>query len=541
MLSPETLSSSRPSCRTRSRQPRAAQAAWLLLLLAACGAASGARTDFSNEANDAAAGGSRNDEPETATAAPSEGSSVPALANAGPDLEVLRGSSVVLDGRRTLHPNGAQFSARWTQISGKKTVNLSNAARLQTSFTAPAEADVLTFRLITTVATTSFQDDVTVHVVESASRVAPAIVTTGDSVLNAGASTSLSAFLISGELSGDIQWQQRFGSPQALEQSGVAGRNLLVQAPASGVRVFAATAVFDGLSSAPDYAVVSSTTTSADDGAAAPSTTEAEGALPTELDELTVSPGAQVVLTTPTQLKASVWTQLAGDPVVLTAGEASWEFTAPSIPQVLWFSFTRDGTSLRTTPLVQAVIVSDDFSGQAEANAGQDLLVHPGRSISLDGTASVVPGNAAPRWTQSIGPLIELSSAQTTTPSFIAPAAPAQLVFLLDLVNTMPGSFTTTPPDSVVVTVRPLSENAAPTGTLQATAAGAQSFTVAAAVRDPDFDPFVCDNWRVSSGSATLAQTEGLQNSVTLTSPQATIAVTCSDQAASAELTLSLP
>jgi hypothetical protein len=64
-------------------------------------------------------------------------SNQPAVADAGPDSTVRQGSVVVLDGTRSMDPDGKLIAYEWQQVSGIP-VALSGAATAYASFTAPA-------------------------------------------------------------------------------------------------------------------------------------------------------------------------------------------------------------------------------------------------------------------------------------------------------------------------------------------------------------------------------------------------------------------
>ena len=85
------------------------------------------------------------------------------------------------------------------------------------------------------------------------------------------------------------------------------------------------------------------------------------------------------------------------------------------------------------------------------ANAGPDQTVASGAAVNLDGTASTDPDGDALTyaWTQSGGPSVTLSGANTATPSFTAPTGPASVTFQLEVCDTHAACDT----DSVAITV----------------------------------------------------------------------------------------
>jgi len=459
------------------------------------------------------------------TLAASELLSIPALANAGPDQEVIRGAVVTLDGRRSFQPEGKAFTLRWSQTSGSPVVTLSNAAKAVTTFIAPPKATDLGFTLIaTSQAGRTIEDDVVVHVVDVATRIAPTLLTNGDRIVPPLAEATLSAFLVGGELDSDVLWTQVFGALTKFQSSGPFGKNLVANAPESGYAIFSVQGSSKGMNSAPDFAVV------------APQATGEQALLadPTELPQLQVAPGAQVELLGTDQSAASLWTQLIGDPVRFR-DQLGWVFTAPSTPQLLWFSYVKDGTALRTSPLVLVVSVLDPSLDDLVCNAGPDQGAHFGVTVTLDATASTALDTTKYEWTQTYGSRVTLDDASAIRPKFTAPAQAGDLVFVLRLKGTLGFS----PADSIVVTVRDASENEPPRGTITAKTFGSASYDLHADFRDRDNDPFTC-TW---SGAAAFDTRAGQDVRVTLMDATATLfSVTCCDNApdscATAERTL---
>lgn len=442
------------------------------------------------------------------------------LANAGPDQAVIRGSLVKLDGRRSFHPLGLDYDLRWSQVSGESAVTLSNADREVTSFVAPAITDTLTFRLVANgTLGGETADEVTIKVVEQDPYSAPTLITSGDISVVPFRQVLLRAFLIDGaSLDGSVTWR-RIGGPFSGTIGNNFGRDLTVVAPESGYLFYSVDGASQGLTSAPAFVVV------AVDANATEVDVSPTANGPSALARDTWAPGEIVTLVAPRQSKASVWTQLTGEPVTfIEKASSGWRFLAPSTPQALMFSFVEDGTALRKVPLLLTVSVEDPSLDGVVPDAGADQIAHPGTTVSLDARASVVGSSTTYHWQQSAGLPVTLANEDAATTTFTAPMQTTDLVFLL----TLGGLNGVTRPDSIVVKVRPTSENTAPTGQLTKAQTGGQTFTVTAAIHDPENDPVTC-NWSTTSGTASALPTTGMTTTVTVNSASATVQAHCCD------------
>ncbi len=124
------------------------------------------------------------------------------------------------------------------------------------------------------------------------------------------------------------------------------------------------------------------------------------------------------------------WTQLAGDPVTLVGADtAIATFIAPGTPQFLVFQCAvTDDLGFGDSDVIVGTVFAND---PPVADAGNDQIVSPGASVTLDGTRSTDPDGevAAFAWEVALcvtidGPCeLELDDPASATPSFTAPGA----------------------------------------------------------------------------------------------------------------------
>jgi hypothetical protein len=158
--------------------------------------------------------------------------------------------------------------------------------------------------------------------------------------------------------------------------------------------------------------------------------------------------------------------------------------------------------SLRSAPELFTVDVADPALAALSASAGPDRLSHPGSTVVLDGQLSVA-GNAAPQWTQPLGPQVTLNDANSLTPSFLAPSESSELSFALRLMLADANQQATyTAPSTVVVRVRPVTLNDPPTIALAQAAIDTTHETLTATVTDPEGDAIASTHWAIDATSA---------------------------------------
>lgn len=201
------------------------------------------------------------------------------------------------------------------------------------------------------------------------------------------------------------------------------------------------------------------------------------------------------------------WTQISGTPVTFVTG--------PNVANPIFNVPTRTGV---VQPLVFQLIANDGFGNSAPdqvtltisanatptVNAGTDITAPGGSAVSLTGTASDFENDPLTyQWTQTGGPAVTLSGANTLTPSFTAPPRqPANQILTFSL--TANDGNTTSAPDTVQVTIP---ANVAPVANAgaDATVVGGSRVTLAGAVTDGDNDPVSFIWTQVAGPSVALA------------------------------------
>lgn len=149
------------------------------------------------------------------------------------------------------------------------------------------------------------------------------------------------------------------------------------------------------------------------------------------------------------------WTQTAGPHVTLnTPTSATPNFTAPQVAQntVLTFQLVVNDGTLNSAP--STVNVTVRHVNLPMAHAGIDLNATTATTVTLDGSQSTDPTGQPLtfNWTQTVGPLVTLSNAQSPKPSFPIPVVTADIVLTFQLV--VSNGTNTSAPATVTVTIR---------------------------------------------------------------------------------------
>ena len=380
------------------------------------------------------------------------------VASAGPSQTVTAGDTVTLDGRGSFDPDGAIAAYRWRRVAGTA-VRLSNSAIARPTFTAPASAETMRFRLTVQDddGATSFSE-VTINVVDApndppVADAGPAqTVQTGTEVTLDGSGSADADGRISAYL-----WEQVGGPDIVL--GGAATASPSFTPTVAGAHVFSLTVTDD------DGATNLDTVTITVTAAAPPNDPPVADAGPAQ----TVQTGAEVTLDGSGSADADGtiamyrWRQISGTQVVLSnVAGASPTFTAPSQNDSLGFALTvtdDDGAS-DTATVVITVAAAGETVEPPVADAGKGQTVRSGARVRLDGTASSGGGGylASFAWRGIGGLAVPLERADTATPSFVAPDVTGRVDFVL----TVTDEAGLTSVDSVSVQVNAAADNAPP-------------------------------------------------------------------------------
>ncbi len=450
------------------------------------------------------------------------------VANAGPDQTVDERSNVTLEGAGSSDPDtGTTLTYAWTQTAGTP-VTLSGANTASPTFTAPeVTADTtLTFSLTVSDGTLSATDTVSITV-RNVNRT-PVANAGPDQTVDERSSVTLEGAGSSDPDTGTTltyAWSQTAGTPVTLSGANTASPTFTApEVTANTVLTFSLT-VSDGTLSATD--TVSITVRNVN------RTPVANAGADQMVDE-----GASVTLagsgTDPDGDTLSYsWTQTAGTPVTLSgANTASPTFTAPQVTAdtVLTFSLTVSDGTLSATDTVSITV--RNMNRAPTANAGADQTVDEGSAVALSGSGTDPDGDTLSyAWTQTAGPGVALSGANTATPGFTAPNVTADTVLTFTL-TVSDGTLSAT--DTVSITVSNVAQNRAPVanaGPDQTVDEGA-TVTLEGSGTDPDGNTVTYAWSQVSGPSVTL--TGGTTANPTFTAPNV-----AADSALTFQLTVS--
>ncbi len=342
------------------------------------------------------------------------------VANAGADILIGEGVVVKRIGTATdTDTPQNQLSYSWTQISGPAVV-LTGANTATVGFTAPDGPATLVLSLrVSDGNSTSVADSLKVSVLNKA----PVVNAGVDRMIASGANVSLAGTAT--DVPGDplvLQWTQTSGPAVTLIGPGTTTPAFTAPAGPADL-AFTLRATDDSNAVATDSVVIRVSSP-----ASVLPTPNAGLDIPAGEGTLVKLKGTATDPDTPVAALTYRWVQTSGPVVVLTTPtSAQPTFTAPGGPASLTFDLYASDTAGESLPDSVKVSV---LNKAPVVNAGVDRMVASGAGVSLAGTATDVPGDVLGlSWTQTSGPHVTLSGADTAAPSFTAPAGPVDLAF----------------------------------------------------------------------------------------------------------------
>ncbi len=358
------------------------------------------------------------------------------VANAGPDQTVDEGAAVTLSAAASTDDELGTVTYAWVQTSGPS-VTINGAATVTASFTAPAVGFDTVNTIIATLTVTDAEgltSTDTVVVSLNNVNVAPTANAGGDQTVTEGVLVSLTStastdpdLAVDDELT--FAWAQTSGPAVSLTGAGTETPTFQSPNVAAGGEsaTFTLTVTDRGLLASTDTVVVSIT-----DSNTAP---VANAGSDQTLDE-----GAAVALSAAASTDdvlatlAYSWVQTSGPSVGLTGADTvTPSFTAPTVGfdgvnAIVMTLTVTDEEGLTSTDTV--VVNVNNVNVAPTANAGSDQTVSEEVLVSLTGSASadsdlVVDDVLSFAWTQTAGPAVSLTGANSDTPTFQSPNAAA--------------------------------------------------------------------------------------------------------------------
>jgi MYXO-CTERM domain-containing protein len=437
----------------------------------------------------------------------------PPVANAGPDQMVDERSAVTLDGRGSSDPDGNPLAYTWSQTAGPA-VALKGANTSQPTFTAPevTASTTLTFQLTVSDGTLSATDTVSISVREV--NRAPVAHAGNDQTVDERGNVTLD-----GRGSADpdgaaltYAWTQTGGASVALSGGTTAQPSFIApEVTASTALTFQLT-VSDGTLSASDTVVINVRNVNrAPMANAGPDNTVDERGNVTLEGAASSDPDGDALTYT--------WNQTGGPSVTLSgANTASPTFGAPEVTAttVLTFRLTVSDSTLSATDTVSITV--RNVNRAPVVDAGADQTVNERTSVTLDGRGSFDPDSGTTltyAWSQTGGPPVTLSGANTAQPTFTALEVTAATTLTFQL-TVSDGTLSAS--DTVVISVR--NANRAPTANAgnDQTVDERSTVTLNGGGADPDGDTLTY-TWTQLSGPA-VTLTGGNTAQPTFTAPE---------------------
>ena len=369
-------------------------------------------------------------------------------ADAGLPQIVAERDVVTLHGSGSSDAEGQTQSYTWTQTSGP-TVLLSNANAMNPTFTAPEGLvnTQLEFRLTASDGTTASIDTVTITV--AASDDAPAAdagsaqtVSEGDLVALDGTGSSDSE----GQ-SLTYNWIQVNGPTVRLDDPTAATPTFTAPEGLSNTDIEFELTVNDGTNVSSSTVIVTvNANNDAPTAEAGPNQVQQEGSVVTLNGSASSDPEGQGLTYS--------WRQVSGPTVQLSdANQSQAHFTAPDLVRNTTVQFelkVSDGVNTATDTISIGIGADDDAPS---VDAGRDLVVLHNQEVQLTATARDPEGVGLTYvWQQTDGPRVELSNADTDSPTFTAPNLPAGTVLTFRVAAS---DATNTSYDTVTIVVAP--------------------------------------------------------------------------------------
>lgn len=432
---------------------------------------------------------------------------LPPLADAGPDQVVDPNRPVQLDGRGSTDPNQDVLTYAWTQLTGMA-VTLDDPASATPTYTAPLDPETATFQLtVTDPKGLSSSDQVSVAI-----RDLPpvAVIEAPDTA------DEYAHFVLDGTYSYDPNGQTVSGYQWTLV--GPPGLGLALDNPNVG------TPSFDvpHLCGDPGDVTVALTVTARDQQSETTVKIIHLGDVENDPPGVTiVAPGSagegtQVTLdgsqSTDCNGDVLTYTWTGPDDVVLSdPSGAVTTFTAPTVyaARTLTFTLTVDDGRGGTDSATFDVEVPNDVNEAPVVETAADVYVDVVDPATLTATATDPNGDPVTgwEWTQTGGPSVSLSGADTASVSFQAPATPGAVELAVRATDGTDWSA----PVPVVVHVRTgppdLSQSGIAVADGRLVADGAEQTTVTVTIRDAGGNALVGTHVVIQTTAGTLLGT----------------------------------
>ena len=474
------------------------------------------------------------------------------VANAGQDLEVEEGLSVRLDGSGSSDPDNNPLTYSWAQTAGPPGT-LTGANTAQPTFTAPnVTADfTLYFMLTVSDGKLSSTDAVAVTVRNVEQNRAPVANAGPDQIVNEGTPVTLNA-TGSSDPDGDTliyAWTQTGGTPiVAVEGGNTAQPTFTAPGVVEDTVLSFTLVVSDGQTNQSDtvnITVRDAAQNRAPVANAGPDQTVDEGLSGMLNGTGTSDPDGNTLM--------YAWTQTGGAPTVTLTGAntAQPTFTAPNVTAdtVLTFTLTVSDGLLSSTDTVNVTVRNVTVNRAPVANAGADRAVNERTAVTLDGRGSSDPDASTTltyAWSQTLGPAVTLTGANTAQPTFTAPEVTTDTMLRFSL-TVSDGTLSST--DTVNITVRnvvvPNRRPVANAGPDQTVTEGTEVTLDGRASSDPDTGTTLAYAWTQTEGP-TVRLAGANTDQPTFTAPEVTadtvltFTLTVSDGALSSTDTVSI-